>query len=281
MWLPSASEVVAWHERGFLVTPPLFSAFEIAELHAHASQLCRPAPSTPLRDPLGLESRRGLLVLENPHWSAGILRQVCLSRSLTQVAQALLCSRSVRVWASQILCKHSNSPSAVGWHQDFSYWACLSCPRALTAWIPLSDVSYSRGGMAYRPGSHRSPQMSADGFCDPSPDLWHSTSKAASDAGATVRPSLMSGEVAFHHCLTLHASGPNTDDRPRIVLAISYIAHDCNYAAGLADHHINVQAMKACGHVEFRGPLFPSSGQEALHADSAHVPTVTIDHRQQ
>lgn len=259
-WIPNEEKLLAWRRDGVLKLPSLLSSTESFELYQYIHQIfLTPESQHFLSDPLNLMLERGLLIIDNAHWSSGLIRTLCLNPILGKIAANLMSTPIVRVWASQILCKAPNSPSVIGWHQDFNYWQCLSAPKAVTAWIALHDINQESGGLIYLPGSHLNGLLNIDGFCSRDRSL---QLKQLPEQLACLEPiayDMAVGEIAFHHCLTLHSSGPNTLSIPRLAIAISYIATDCNYESMSAgNNHINVVAMKACGRKRFDGPLFPS-----------------------
>lgn len=146
---------------------------------------------------------------------------------LGAVAAQLHGASMIQAWWVQLLIKPPVAPEGdfrtnVGWHQDFQYWDCWEPGSELfTAWLALSDVTEEAGCMHFVPGSHtwgllgqgdfygQDLEAQSRGIRIPEGGVWKE------DPGA-----LPPGGVSFHHCLTLHASGPNYSGAPRCSLAI-------------------------------------------------------------
>jgi phytanoyl-CoA hydroxylase len=103
--------------------------------------------------------------------------------------------------------------SGVPWHQDNAYF-CLAPPDALTMWVAVDEVTMENGAVRYLPGTHLGPLRlhCASGVKGNSMRLDGEPGHAESDeVPALMKP----GDVAFHHCQTLHASHPNQSDHSR------------------------------------------------------------------
>lgn len=140
------------------------------------------------------------------------------------IAARLIGSPTIRLWHDQLLFKPPDKPdrkAVVGWHTDRGYWKCCSSDQMLTAWVPFHDCDETMGTIMMIDGSHRWPDNTAalDFF---SSDL-DGLEKRFDTGGQPIRKvpaNLKRGCVSFHHCLTIHGSGPNRSDRPRRSMAI-------------------------------------------------------------
>ncbi|MBS4752779.1 phytanoyl-CoA dioxygenase family protein [Nocardioides sp. zg-ZUI104] len=140
---------------------------------------------------------------------------------LLEQAATLIGVESLQVFYTQAILKHpmpAAVPSAghgiIGWHQDFAYWRGVTAPRMLTAWIPFAAVEPDGGGVVYRHRTATTDSAMLKGFNNV--DL----ATASGDAGPSHGPSLDIGDVAFHHCLTPHASLQNRSKVSRLALAV-------------------------------------------------------------
>jgi ectoine hydroxylase-related dioxygenase (phytanoyl-CoA dioxygenase family) len=74
--------------------------------------------------------------------------------------------------------------------------------------------------------------------------------------------SLKAGEVSFHHCLTVHGSGPNTTPRPRRSVVLHLMPAHAHYRANTPDdNHMNAILMRQRGGKDgdlFKGDLWPT-----------------------
>ena len=72
-------------------------------------------------------------------------------------------------------------------------------------------------------------------------------------------PAIMkAGQIAFHHGLTFHGSGPNITDLPRYAIAVHMQPDNCFYQTGKGWHHNVKDLGPFAKHGDrFVGPTFP------------------------
>lgn len=170
---------------------------------------------------------RSLVKIDLPHLSNRTIWQVVSDHRIGDWIARLLRARLVQMWACELICKFPQAdsepaePGVIGWHQDdhsFRHWAGEIC----TVWLALVDVDEQMGPVRYVPGSHRWGRQEAAGFFFET-DLDEQRAKIGTPVGrewAEAPAVLDAGAVSAHHRLTLHASGPNSRDTPRLGLAI-------------------------------------------------------------
>ncbi len=146
-------------------------------------------------------------------------------------AASLAGASGIRLWHDQLLFKPGRPSQAggdersgnVGWHTDRQYWRSCTSTEMLTCWVPFHDCDAEMGGVSFLPASHREANDGLDFF---DPDL------STVDAAAAHVPRLRRGDVTFHHCGTVHGSGPNRTDRPRRSMAIHLQPADNRWTPG-------------------------------------------------
>jgi len=133
----------------------------------------------------------------------------------------------------------------------------------ITAWIALQDTNDTNGCLRTIVGSHKWGLVpdSDEFFNKDLASLKDRFEKEAQRLGTTwtedancMRP----GQIAFHHALTFHGSGPNITDQGRAAIAVHMMSKDCGYQSGHGWHH-NVRDMGPNlkeGDL-FAGPNFP------------------------
>lgn len=131
-------------------------------------------------------------------------------------------ARGIRLWHDQLLYKPVDNPGTkanVGWHTDRQYWKCCTSVEMLTAWVAFHDVTPEGGSVAFFDRSHTWDISNLDFF---SQDLDGMESAARKQGFAVeIKPTTMKrGQVSFHHCRTVHGSGPNRSAEPRRSIAI-------------------------------------------------------------
>ena len=128
---------------------------------------------------------------------------------------------SIRLWHDQLLFKPSVDDGVtrnVGWHTDRQYWLSASSDRMLTGWVPFHDVRPDHGPVMFVDGSHRWETHATGDFWNHDLDA---LAKVASGHDAHVSQALVPrGGISFHHCRTVHGSGPNISGEPRRAIAV-------------------------------------------------------------
>jgi ectoine hydroxylase-related dioxygenase (phytanoyl-CoA dioxygenase family) len=210
-----------YEEQGVLIVRCVFSAADIAQARAEAEQLLRRQD---------LMDTRNLRCRWQPHATSG----ECLFETFDPVIDlAPVCGRlaraprllrlvgdlygePARLFKDKLIFK---PPGARGYdlHQDYIAWP--SFPRSfVTAAVAIDPCGPENGcTIAYR-GYHRQGCLSPeDGDYHPLP--------AETVAVSTALPlELEPGDVALFGCFTPHRSDPNTSDRWRRLLYLSYNA---------------------------------------------------------
>ncbi len=134
-------------------------------------------------------------------------------RRCRDLARQILGHRAVLVF-DHAICKPAGVSAAVEWHQDLAYAnPDADFSRQVHIWLALQDVTEDNGCLRYIPnqgrgllphhrrGNSRGAQaLVADGV----------------DQRAALSYPLRAGMVAVHRMTTLHSSGPNTTDTPRL-----------------------------------------------------------------
>lgn len=137
-------------------------------------------------------------------------------------AAALSGAEGIRLWHDQLLYKpvdRTDLEANVGWHTDRQYWQCCTSTEMLTAWVAFHDVTPEGGSVGFFDGSHNWDINGLDFF---SQDL-SGLEASVRDQGfpINIKPTTMKrGQVSFHHCRTIHGSGPNRGGEPRRAIAI-------------------------------------------------------------
>jgi len=101
----------------------------------------------------------------------------------------------------------------VHWHQDEGYWDTHFDYRAVACWMPLDAATVESGCMRFIPGSHRG-EIRRHHFLNDDPKGTSLVVDAIDEKTAVAAP-IPIGGASFHHCRTLHASGPNSTNHIR------------------------------------------------------------------
>ncbi len=157
-----------------------------------------------------------------PHRHAPVLLEQPFVARAADVGRDLLGPEAVTSIA-MIVAKPPHSAATVPWHQDAAYWGHEVDTCGASIWIALQDVDERNGCMCFVPGSHRQGVL-AHRHLDDDPAI-HALEldperRDAWVAGATAVP-LAAGHACAHAGHTLHSTGPNETDRPRLALVLS------------------------------------------------------------
>jgi hypothetical protein len=173
--------------------------------------------------------RGGYFDLSRPYESEGEdrLPQILLPEALLPVLRRTAFWRNGRALAAALLGVEASAllgwghmirkPARVGealpWHQDEAYWDPAFDYTALGCWMPLDAATPESGCMSFIPGSHRG-AVRAHRHVGNDPTI-HALVTDDVDASLAAAAPLPAGGALFHHCRTLHSSGPNTSPRVR------------------------------------------------------------------
>ena len=245
--LPSDADIAFYRENGYYISKPLFTDAEL-DAAIEASE----------RYYAGLEGQQ--ISLPNgktynlawwPGLGAGTLRKNDYSTLLVPelaalrdkpvlgAVAALLAGEDVRLWHDQLLYKppveDPDKPQNVGWHTDFGYWKTCSSDNMLTAWVPFTAMGEDIGSIGFVDGSLHWPDNShLDFFSSDMAGLEARFDSGGRPVEKTVAL-LERGQVTFHHCRTIHGSGPNFSPGPRRSIALHMQPASNRYTRRLVD----------------------------------------------
>lgn len=143
------------------------------------------------------------------------------SRIVTPLG-GVLGEERVALWTDKINLKRSQAGSGFRWHQDSTYWrhACDHCERMPNIMILIDDADRSNGCFRLVPGSHRNGFL--PGIQDGSRLGPLFTDPAAFDAQRQWMAELPAGSLVVFNAHTVHGSEPNTSDRDRRAIVLTY-----------------------------------------------------------
>jgi len=235
--LPSDEEVALYKKSGWYKTRRVFTDAEIDAALAASDIYYEGKTEDPfgVRDALATKAGNSFLPQSGTDYGDKLRKGDFASRVSTGLAAliqhpllgaiaARLAGDDVRLWHDQLLYKphqRGDMKANVGWHTDRGYWKTCSSTNLLTAWIPFHDCDSVMGTITMIDGSLHWPDNTSglDFFSNDLEGL-ESKFKTGGQAVVKVPVNLLKGEVSFHHCLTIHGSGPNLSDRPRRSIAV-------------------------------------------------------------
>jgi ectoine hydroxylase len=124
-------------------------------------------------------------------------------------------------FTSKLNLKCPREGSEYPWHQDYPYWYVRTPAHAheiANAMVFLDDAAAENGALCVLPGSHREGPAPRDRG-EPSQFL---ADPSEIDETQSVQLEAAAGSVLFFPALLLHRSAPNTSERQRRALLLSY-----------------------------------------------------------
>lgn len=235
--LPSDEDVEFYRQHGYYVSKKIFTDDQIDEavygserFYAGERDFSLPVSVKPFE---GWKPGDGDVIRINDYVSlqnAEILSLVT-NPLLGAIAARLSGSSKIRLWHDQMIFKPTDvigSKTGIGWHTDRAYWKTCSSSNMLTAWIPFLTCDESMGPLMVVDQSHT-------WKCNGELRYFHTKDQAGLQhdlvAGSRevvkIPLTLEKGRVSFHHCLTIHGSGPNRNPIPRHSISI-HLQDDSN-----------------------------------------------------
>jgi len=170
-----------------------------------------------------------------PHLHLPFINDVAVrNESLLSVVKEVLGTSNILLWSSDFNIKPSKSGGYCSLHQDATYTGLVPAELGLTVWLALSDpVNEESGCLSFWEGTHKAGQFphiegSGNENCDEDENMLSRNQRVVMESAANpprvVYATLRAGQASLHHYHLVHSSGPNRSNRPRIGLALRYIA---------------------------------------------------------
>ena len=217
----------AFEANGFVIARGVFAEGEVRDLLDQVEKVEARALAYPESDLLWEPSNPKLLrnafgVLH--HLDA--FRKVAVCPRLVDAVEALI-GPDIDIYSDGLFAKPARDGSVVPPHQDMPYWS-FRPHNLVTAWIALEPSNRSNGCVRFFAGSHKLGVLE------------HVSSNVAGNSRALAHPELLdpdseraieieTGDVCFHHCLTVHRSDPNRSERSRRGYTVIYMPGDTQY----------------------------------------------------
>lgn len=165
-------------------------------------------------------------------WAAALGRH----KAILDAVEALI-GPDILLWKSKAFAKFPG-PAQVAWHQDLPHWNLVPA-EAVTAWLALSDSNETNGCVRAIPESHRAGSRASRAVVDPNSLLTAGLefNIAESEAKRAAPMLLRAGEFSIHHGMTVHGSGENRTNAPRLGIAFVYMPAHVRQASA-PDHHV-------------------------------------------
>lgn len=213
-------QVQAYDRDGFVLVENFFSADEVDALLRHVKDDRIAGSTHSMPDTSGRDSKLSIW----SELSQDIFGRVSASPRVVDSARALL-REDVYHWHSKVMLKEPKVGGAWEWHQDYGYWYHDGClySRMVSCLIALDGATRENGCLKVLTGSHHigrldHGQQGNQVGADPA------RLRAVEELLPVRYVEAPAGSALFFHCNLLHASEPNTSDRPRTSYICCYNA---------------------------------------------------------
>ena len=132
---------------------------------------------------------------------------------------------------ADLFVKEPHSPSFISFHQDSYYWH-IEPDHMVSVWVGLSASTRENGCMRYAPRTHLHGKQSHEETFAADNALSRGQVMRPREGPQSVEVLLEPGQIAIHHCLLAHASGPNRSAERRVGLTIRYLPPEVRVVDG-------------------------------------------------
>jgi ectoine hydroxylase-related dioxygenase (phytanoyl-CoA dioxygenase family) len=211
-----------YHQDGFAIVREVFSSAEVAAIRRHIEEFMRDVAPTFGPGDIYYEDtpERPIKSMFLLHKHSDFFRDLMGDRRLVEILRCVWPEGEILSEGVMFFGKPARDGSLTPMHQDNAF-QCWDPPLALTATIAVDRSTPENGALTCLRGSHAlgllpHHQSGVLGF-----------SRCLSQPGEVaaypeVQLCLQPGDVALHGVNTVHGSGPNTTDRSRWQLGLSY-----------------------------------------------------------
>ncbi len=225
------SERYNYARDGFQISPgPLLTEEEVALAADHAWRVLKGVYETgvPPRTNTG-----GPDVANHPPYieaqfaqdADNVLAEIMRSPRLAEFAAQVTGAKRLKIFNFMVMAKYPTSSvkTVVGWHQDRRYFEKIIKGPSVNLWVALADVPRELGPLRFVPGSNHWDALYQQGFFEHDVERQREEIKVPEGKEwVEVDSVLPAGWASAHHTHTLHGSGMNHGDRPRLSLLINY-----------------------------------------------------------
>jgi non-haem Fe2+, alpha-ketoglutarate-dependent halogenase len=244
----SAEKQEFYAENGYLYPIRVFSDAETAEFRRRFDDYT--AQNTDLLGKMIPRERRAVYGLT--HLMLPWVYQIAAHPRVLDAVESAI-GPNILVWGSDWFVKFARDPAFISWHQDGAYWG-LNPPKVTTAWIALSPSTLENGCMQVMPGTQKMQLPQRETYA-----LDNALSRGQEialevDESKAVALTLDAGQMSLHHIGIAHGSKANSSDKPRIGIAVRYIAPEVVQKGAERQIVQLVRGRDEYGHFEIVGP---------------------------
>ncbi len=219
----SAEDIDRFHRQGFLAIERLTTPEDLARIRITLDELYARFRQLPPEHTLDLGDQgrhNGPPQIPEINWTLRLaprLRGTLAFARCGALAEQLLRCRALHTGYDHAILKPPHNERATPWHQDQAYTEDRGPLSGLHFWIPMHEATVEMGCMHFIPGSHLGEVMPHRRRASA-----HVMEAESVDSSAAVACPLPAGGATVHLPRTLHYTGPNMTDQPRLAWSLEF-----------------------------------------------------------
>ena len=198
----------------------------------------------------------GSIVSLKPHLLSTFFDDLANDKNILASVKQVI-GENIYIWSSAFFAKAQGEGKIVSYHQDNPYWQ-LTTDKVVTAWVALTNSQKISGALEVVPGSHKlglikkldvenARKSYLNGEKTTSENDMLSYNQNLQDyikKNKLLALEMMPGEFSLHHVNTVHGSGINKSNHPRIGFAIRYVSSETQHLEEKSDSALHVCGKK-------------------------------------
>lgn len=211
-------EIRFYHDEGYLIIPGLIDSGKLDALRNEVLEVMLACGATPERLKKSQNSSKDKLIQSHQYLAGGALDQLVNSGHLRGIAEQLM-GGPASLYLPFSAVKSGSGGGVFHFHQDNQY-THFDGP-GINLWCALVDMTPENGCLQVAPRTHLQGTLDSVGSSDGD---GHRMVAKEPDRFLPVR--MHAGDCIAFSRLTIHGSGPNNSEQPRIAYAVQYHRDD-------------------------------------------------------
>ncbi len=216
------AEVAFYNDQGFLPLPGLVRAEAVAALREEVMEVLEANGVS--RASLRRASSKADKLRQCTQYLAGSKLDALIHGPSTLTVASRLIGGTAHVYMPFTAVKAGGGGGVFDFHQDNNYTRHDPAVGSINIWVALVDMTPENGCLMVVPGSHKQGQLASRNSDD-----GDAHQKVDVDPKACFPLRMRAGDAVAFTRWTLHGSGPNHTDEPRVAYALQYHRHDVKW----------------------------------------------------
>lgn len=181
--------------------------------------------------------------------------ELAAEETLLNIVEDLI-GPDILLWNAFLPVKPPHSAANFGWHQDATYWPVEPTDQIVSAWVALSPVNRSNGGMQMKQGSHLNGPVAHEATYDKTSMLRRGQKVIIPiDDAKVINIDLIPGQASIHHTLIRHRSSSNESENWRLGVGFNDASSNVKPLPGYHDSAILLRGDAKGSGFELTEPL--------------------------